>query len=97
MHPETGGHLPAGAGLATGQEVEHLETGFLLPVMLSLEPLFESVDLVAKGWNRSAHERPSRLGLSQRLWRVATLCTLFNRNSYESHLQLPRSPDWLGT
>jgi hypothetical protein len=47
MHPQKGGHLLAVAGLAAGQEVEHLETGLLMPVMLSLEPLFKIVDLLA--------------------------------------------------
>jgi hypothetical protein len=83
LHPEKGGHFLAVAGLATGQEVERLETGFLMPVMLSLAPLLKIVDLFSRGWNRDAHGLPSRLRLSQRLWRVATLCTMFYRNSYQ--------------
>jgi hypothetical protein len=66
MHSEEGGHLLTVAGLATGQEVEHLETGFLLPVTFSLEPLFKIVGMFSQGWNRDPHKLPSRLASSQR-------------------------------
>jgi hypothetical protein len=66
MHSEEGCHLLAVTGLATGQQVEHLETGFLLPVTFSLEPLFKIVGMFLKGWNRDTHKLPSRLGSSQR-------------------------------
>jgi hypothetical protein len=60
MHPKEGCHLLAVAGLATGQPVEHLQARFLLPVLLSLEHMFERLARFSTGWHRETHELPSQ-------------------------------------
>jgi hypothetical protein len=76
------GQLLTGVGLATGQQVEHLKAGPLVPVTLTLEPLFKIIRMVGNGGYRRAHSLSSRSGASQRLRRVTPLCTMFNDNSY---------------
>jgi hypothetical protein len=46
MDPEPLGHVPAGLGLAAGQEVEQLEPCLLTPVMCTLSALLEGCCIV---------------------------------------------------
>jgi hypothetical protein len=60
MDPEELGHVLAGTGLPTGQEIQHLETRLLVPIMLPLQAVLEIVRLFGQGWNRRAHKVPSQ-------------------------------------
>ena len=53
--PKQTGNVLAGVGLATGEEIEHLEAGFLAPVMLMLQVLFQFGRGLGNGREFSIH------------------------------------------
>jgi hypothetical protein len=48
--PQQVGHVLARVGWPSGQEVEHLEAGFLMAVMFTLPSVFESIRMVSDRW-----------------------------------------------
>jgi hypothetical protein len=81
MDAEELGHILAGVGLPTGQDIQHLQAGLLMSVMFPLKPVFEIVRLFGNGWNGPAHELLSWPHSSVKLWRIAALCIIFHRGS----------------
>jgi hypothetical protein len=83
------GNLHAGVGLATAQEIEHLETGATAAIMVTLQPVFELIRGFSNGRQRAVHSDTSRYPMIERT-SIAYPCPIFNSNSYNP----PRLPYW---
>jgi hypothetical protein len=89
------GHLLAVVGLPTRQQLEHLQAQLLVTVMFTLQPALEIIRTLRNPRYGGTHRLSSRSGSSLRSWRIATICIIFNWNSYkafcDSHQRRPKT------